>query len=610
MTFELPRFSACKSLLQIALATLFFFAAAARGQVPPAFADFDAFVEQQLAIWKVPGATVAVVKDGEVLFVKGYGLRDLEKRLPMTPKTVQPIASITKSFTVTALATLVRDGKLAWDRPVREWLPDFRLSNDAIAAQITPRDLVTHRTGLPRHDWVWYGATDTREQLYQKLRHFEFSAGLRERFQYNNFMYMTAGYLGGKVAGTSWEELVRDGVFAPLGMKSSGFRLADLMRAPDHATPYRHDDDENARPAVPSEWDAMGPTASVHSNAEDMARYLQMLAAGGSYSGKTIVAQSDLVEMTNPQMVIPDVRRWEELGPTQYGMGFFVQQYRGMRLVQHGGNTRGLSALLAFLPQQKSGVFVAVNMSGSNLRTVLGYAALDRLAGLPPIDWSSRLKKIHDDLRASEQSARAKKFEPRKQNTQPSRPLDAYVGEYSHPGYGKVAISAATGRKPDAVPALAIEYHGFKSTLEHFHYDVFKVPPNKLDELEETKVQFVNDFDGEVSTLRAVMEDAVAAIEFKRLPDRSLSDPAVLKRFVGRYVVGPTVIDIALRPDNVLTYSISGTPQLEMQGLRGRRFAIKQRPTQFVEFMVDATGNVVEAALQFGDSVLAARKTE
>jgi CubicO group peptidase (beta-lactamase class C family) len=171
---------------------------------------------------------VAVVVGDEVVLLKGYGFRDVEKKLPMTAETQMPIASVTKQFTVAALATLVRQGKLDWDKPVREYLPDFRMNNEYATSHLTPRDLVTHRSGLPRHDAIWYGTDLNREQIYHRLPFFEFSRDLRVRFQYNNLMFMTAGYLGGQIAKSSWEDLVKNALFTPLGMKRSNFSVATM----------------------------------------------------------------------------------------------------------------------------------------------------------------------------------------------------------------------------------------------------------------------------------------------------------------------------------------------------------------------------------------------
>jgi len=166
-----------------------------------ALADVDRLITDALAEQQIPGAAVAVVVGDEVVLLKGYGLRDVEKKLPMTPDTMLPIASITKQFTVASLGTLVRQGKLEWDKPVRDSLPEFRLHDDYATLNATTRDLVTHRIGLPRHDFAWFGSPAGREELYGRLRYFPFSRDIRTRFQYNNFMYMTAGYLAGRIAG-------------------------------------------------------------------------------------------------------------------------------------------------------------------------------------------------------------------------------------------------------------------------------------------------------------------------------------------------------------------------------------------------------------------------
>src|SRR5262245_25865852 len=174
-----------------------------------ALADFDTFVRRVMDEWKVPGAAISIVRDGIVVHSKAYGLRDVTNNLPVTPTTVFPIASITKSFTVATLGTLVGEGKVDWDKPVREYLQDFRLSDDVLTARVTPRDLVTHRTGLPRHDSAWYRSGLTREEVYHNLRYLEPNRDLRREFQYNNLMFMTAGYLAGRLAGTDWETAVR-----------------------------------------------------------------------------------------------------------------------------------------------------------------------------------------------------------------------------------------------------------------------------------------------------------------------------------------------------------------------------------------------------------------
>ena len=188
---------------------------------------FDDFMSAAMREFKVPGAAVAVVKDGKIILAKGYGYRDVARQLPMTGATLFPIASITKSFTVTALGTLVDQNRLDWDKPVREYLPGFRMYDPVATEQLTARDMVTHRSGLPRHDLIWYSSSLSREELVARLRYLEPNKPIREKFQYNNLMFVTAGYLGGRILGSSWEDLVRQSVLEPLGMMNSTFSSDD-----------------------------------------------------------------------------------------------------------------------------------------------------------------------------------------------------------------------------------------------------------------------------------------------------------------------------------------------------------------------------------------------
>jgi len=189
--------------------------------------------------FKVPGTAIAVVHNGNVLVAKGYGLRDVENRLPITTKTLFPIASITKSFTVTTLGMMVDQGIVDWDKPVRDYLPDFRMYDLVATDEITPRDLVTHRSGLPRHDLVWYGSPISQKEIVERLRYLEPNKPLRQTFQYNNLMFITAGYLEGVLNHSTWEEAVRKQVLTPIGMTATLFSSAEARKNPDSAQPYR-----------------------------------------------------------------------------------------------------------------------------------------------------------------------------------------------------------------------------------------------------------------------------------------------------------------------------------------------------------------------------------
>jgi CubicO group peptidase (beta-lactamase class C family) len=470
---------------------------------------------------------------------------------------------------------------------VRDAMPDFRLHNDYATLNVTPRDLVTHRTGLPRHDSSWFNATATREELYKRIQHLEPSAQLRATWQYNNFMYMTAGYMGGRIAGTDWETLVSNNIFKPLGMMNSTFTIDDMMKAQHVGRGYKWDDKENAVAIPYRGLTAMGPTGSINSNVEDMSRYLRMYLNGGTFEGRTVLNRTDIIEMTNPQMVMSDDRRYAELGSTQYGMGFFLTHYRGERLVHHGGNMPGASSLLSFLPQKGVGVFTTTNMSGSRLPTIMTYAIYDRLLGLKPVDWSARFWDIKEKNKASEKEAKRQKLSPQKMGTKPAHPIEAYTGDYMHPGYGTMSIAEKSG-------VLTGTFNGLSSTFPHFHYEVFQAPENELNELSELKITFVTNIDGEVDAVRVALENSVKPIEFARQPDKRFKDAAFLKQFEGQFEQGANTVTIRLREDNVLTVSVAGQPTRELAGIRGTKFAIKTTNGISIEFTQDK-GRVTQA---------------
>lgn len=579
--------------------------AAAKNPAPiKGMADFDKFVAQAMQDWKVPGVAIAIVKDGAVLQSKGYGLRDVAHGQPVTTRTLFPIASITKSFTVATLASLSSEGKLDWDKPVRDYLPEFRLYDDVLTARVTPRDLVTHRTGLPRHDAAWYNVELERPAIIDMLRYLEPSKDLRRQFQYNNLMFVTAGYLGGKLAGSSWEDAVRGRVFAPLGMTSSNFSVEDSKKSPDYAHAYQKDDKEEVHEIPILNADDVGPAGSINSNLEDMTRYLLMYLNEGRSGDKQVIAKSDIRQMTSPQMIIPSAGVDPELGFANYGMGLFVTSYRGHKFVNHGGNLDGFSLLLSFLPDDHVGCIVFTNMDATQLREVLTYNIYDRLLGLEPAEWNHRLLNRYLAGKKAEDEAKEKNYVPRRDGTHPSHDIAEYVGEYSHPAYGTIQIARA-GDGTD----LELRYHNFKSTAVHWHYDQWKVPQNALDRLERTDLMFNTDWQGYISGLSVPMEPQVRDIVFARLPDKRMQERSFLEPLAGTYQLGDFKLLIALRSDHALSYTTPNGTVYALEPVRGTTFAIEGISGGTIDFKMDAAGAVTEIALTTPGSTSVAKRT-
>jgi CubicO group peptidase (beta-lactamase class C family) len=536
---------------------------------------FDAFANQELRDWKCDGFAIAIVQDGKVILSKGYGLRDVKKNLPVTEKTLFAIGSATKSFTVTSLGVLVDQGKLDWDKPVRDYLPDFRLWDQFATERMTPRDLVTHRSGLPRHDLMWYNSPFSRQELFERLRYLEPNKDFRTTFQYQNLMFMTAGYLAGHVAGTTWEQWVRKTIFEPLKMTSSNFSITDSQKSTDYSLGYQVVND-NAVDMPFRNIDSIGPAGSINSNLEDMTRYVMMHLA----HGKGVVSATNEMQMMMPQMAIQAPSPDKELGDLAYGMGFFVTSYRGHKFVHHGGNIDGFSALVAFLPQENIGLVILTNQNSSPLPAVVAYNVWDRLLGMDQVDWTARIKQQRALTKASEQDAKQKGYTTQHAGTHPSHELAEYAGEYEHPGYGIVKIEFAGG-------ALKIDYHGLGGTLTHFHYDVFEVPKDDLNPFSEEKVQFHSSLAGEIDSLGIPFESTLKDITFVKLGDRSMTQKTFLQPLTGDYQRGPLLAAIALKGDAALTLTLPGQPVYNLVPVRGTKFNIKELNGYSVEFKGD-----------------------
>lgn len=489
-------------------------AAAAPVPVDEAFAGFDDFVATGMTEWRVPGLAVGVVRDGEVVLARGYGHRDLEARLPVTERTTMAIGSNSKSFTVTLLAMLVDEGDLEWDRPVREYLPDFRLYDDFATAEMTPRDLVSHQSGLPRHDNVWYGRPRTPTELLERLRYLEPSASFRSRYQYQNLMFMVAGHLAERIAGTDWHRLVDERIFTPLGMDRSNTSVGENPASGDFALPYVLRDGVLER--VPfRDMDPVGPAGSINSNVVDMLAYVRTHLDGGVFAGRRIISAESSARMQEPQFAMPGQSEFPELGQVSYGLGLRVGSYRGRKLVSHGGGVDGFVSSMSWLPRERIGVVVLSNRSGdmNPVPAIVAYNVYDRLLGLPEIDWNSRNLELRAERRARAEEG-ARDLEARRaKGTRPSLELAAYAARYRHPAYGTIEVRAGEDR-------LEIVYDGFRIGLEHYHYDVFRISTRPAMVPVTGLVTFSAGESGEVVAVAVPFEPNAADIVFERAASR------------------------------------------------------------------------------------------
>lgn len=575
----------------------------------PNLDGFDEFMTQVLKDWKVPGVAVGVVQDGKVLLLKGYGYRDVEKQLPVTANTLFAVGSITKSFTVTMLGMEMDEGKVDWDKPVRNYLPDFRMYDPVLTEQMVVRDLITHRSGLPRHDMVWYSSDFAREDLVRRLQYLEPNKPLRSTFQYNNLMFMTAGYIAGKLNGKSWEDSVRERILLPLGMNGTTFSEKAAQNAPDFAQPYQKGNDVKSDvKRMPFDEQcpdtcALGPAGEINSSVADMSRYVLFHLNKGKVDGKALLSENNAIQMQTPQMVIQGAPDFKEQSETSYGMGFFISSYRGHKQVEHGGNIDGFSADLIFMPNDGIGVVVLTNLDGTAVPNVVANNVLDRLLGMDQVPWSQRYLEQEVKGKGSEQEAKSKNYTPHKIGTHPSHDLKEYTGDYGNPGYGQVSIAEDGDH-------FKMTLNRMTKPLEHFHYDVFQVPDSPFEPFGKLRVMFFSDANGDISSLAMPLETNVKDIVFVRLPDKQLTERSFIEGFTGQYELpgSPTPFTISIRGDHTLIASVPGSTDLELLPKRGSTFDIKDQSGVSLEFKRDASGKVIEAALSDNGTTIVLKK--
>ena len=555
------------------------------------------FISKVMEEWEVPGLAVTVVKDGEVIFSEGFGYRDVENELKVTPETLFAIGSSSKAFTVMAMGILVDEGKLDWDKPVIDYLEDFRLYDEYAAAHMTPRDLVCHRSGLPRHDISWYGASASREELYKRLQYLEPTEELRTVWQYNNFMFMTAGVLIERITGGTWEEFVRERILKPLGMNGSNFSVEDSEKAENAALPYSERDKKTEK-APYRNIDAIGPAGSINSSVAEMSNWLLLHLNKGKVGEKQLVTEVNLTRMHTPQMAITAPAQYAETPIMVYGLGWFIQPYRGHHTIQHGGGIDGFITLVSFMPFDNVGVVVLTNKSPNPLPTLLTYNIYDRLLGLEEVDWNTRFKEQRDKAQKAADEAKKEKDAKRKEGTSPSLPLEEYVGSYEHPGYGVVKVALEVGN-------LTATYNNTTSGLEHFHYDVFRPTDEQL---ENTKIRFNLDINGEIESVSIPFQAGVDDIVFEKMPDESLVKSDLLEKFAGEYEIMGVVAKFELRGDGTLTLTVPGQPMYELAPYKETEFKLKGIEGYSVEFRMDDEGNVTEAVFHQPNGAFPAKR--
>ncbi|MDM0057228.1 serine hydrolase [Variovorax fucosicus] len=538
------------------------------------WSDLESLVEASMKEWKVPGLALAVIQDGEVALLKGYGVRDTDSGLPVTTDTQFLLCSITKSFTAAGLGLLVDERKLDWDRPVREVIPEFRLHDPVATERLTVRDLLCHHSGLPRHDWIHMPGDLSNAQMLAALRHLAPNKDLRDTFQYSNLGYLVAGMITERISGQSYQDFTTERLMKPLGFSHFGFSIEALDAAEDGARPHAMDGDDRYR--TPLSPIRATPAGGINASASDLAKWACFLLDGKA-DGRQLLSTQALREMSTPRVHMGR-SEYAEIGDSHYGLGLFCEQYRGERTVAHSGSWTGWSTLMTLLPERRAGVVVLTNRAPGGASTILTFAALDRICGREPIDWFGRFAPKRKQAVEQQKLDKKTSAEVRHGETRPSHPLDDYVGDYEHPAYGRIRID----KEADG---LGWRWRGVAEKLEHRHYDVFITPdrPTVLHPSDRT-LTFRYDRQGHIDRVEIPFEQMVDDIVFRRIAAGEVLDPAFRRLCAGDYLHSGRVIEIRLDAKDDLSMTIPGQPTYRLSPAGGRRFNVETLEGFGVEF--------------------------
>jgi len=551
-------------------------------QAAAKLAGFDSYMEKVLKDWNTPGIGVGIVVNDKLVFAKGYGYRDYEKKLPFTPATLCPIASNTKLFTAVAAGMLVEEGKLTWDKPVRRSVPSIQFYNDELNNSVTLRDMLAHRTGITRKDTIWYKSDFTRKELFDRLQHLEPQEPMRQTFLYNNLMFAGVGHIIELQSGKKWEQFVQERIFDPLGMARTVYSVAAMHKHPDYGVPFteRRDSFEIYRIPYYEDIQGVAPCGAIISSIEDISHWLIALMNEGKYEGRQVLPASVLKATLEPAIALPNTQGeslgfWEILNAA-YGMGRQTASYRGRLLTYHGGDLPGFHSQVSFLPNQRIGVIVLViGDHSAPLYNVVSYNVYERLLGMDQTPWSERRLAMRMKNKKAGTQARAKAGADQVQNTKPSHALADYAGDYEHPAYGILKIALKENQ-------LQFDFHKMRFAMTHFHYDRFDTPDDEQDG--KWSVNFRTNPQGDVD--QAVMSLDEAEAVFTRKPESV--DPKVLAQLAGAYEAPSGMkIRVAFSEADGLTLASPGAPPLKLNLLKGLRFRTPQFSDLVFEFVME-----------------------
>jgi CubicO group peptidase (beta-lactamase class C family) len=549
-----------------------------------------------LEITKASGFGVAVVEGDKIIYSEGYGYRDYENKIPVDANTLFAIGSSSKAFTSAILGQLRNEDKLSFDDSPIKYIPELKFHNDEMNNNIIIKDLMSHRTGLPRHDYSWYlFPSNDKDSLIQRVSHHEPFTGVRQQWYYNNFMFLAQGVITERITGKSWEDNIKERFFKPLKMSRSNVSIDELEKSSNAAFGYNIKND-----SIISKMDyyhiaGMSPAGSINSSVNEMSNWLITWINKGKYKDQEILPAAYVTEAMSSQMVIdaalPD-DEFPEMHLANYGYGWMISSYRGHYRVEHGGNIDGFSASVAFYPSDSLGIVVLANQNGSAVPGIVRNTLADRMLKTERTDWGKRFKENQEKAKKEQDEALEEMTSGKIENTRPSHVLQDFSGKYSHSGYGDFKINIEND-------SLFAKFSLKKFYLRHYHYNIFEpfeVTKTGIDTTDTgpLRLNFVTNDAGEISHVKMKVEAALDPLEFKHTPNIIEVDKKTLETYVGEFELAGTIISIYIKNENTLFLSVPGQPEYELLATARHKFSFKIVDGFKVEFVESEDKSVNE----------------
>jgi len=493
------RMTSRSTIAALTLAAIGSFAPSARGQaarpVTEPLAGFDAYAAKALKDWDAPGFAVAVVHGDSVVFAKGYGVRTLGSAELVDEHTRFAIGSTTKAFISFSVMLMADSGKLNLETRVADRMPVLQLQPSYVSQELTIRDLLTHRSGMPNTDFLWYDTPYDFNEIARKMRLVKPETSMRSHFEYQNVTYAAAGFIAAMAAGEDWEAMVHGRILAPLGMAETYTNTNAAIAGGNIATPHFRIDD-TVRVIDRYHTDNIGPAGAMYSSVADMSKWVRFLLDSARLGGKRMLSARHFAELWDQQMLVgPDgfypTASLTHPNFTAYGLGWFLEDYRGERVVFHTGSIDGMVAIVGLIPARKLGIVVLANLDHTELRHALMYDVFDRYIGGGTHDWSAEMLKMYNGLHAQGEAFVAAEMKKRVMGTHPTLPLERYAGTYRDDLYGSLVVKIKDGK-------LSVDDPMDPCDLKHWNYDTFLLVHRKR-WLGKDKLTFSFDAEGKVS---------------------------------------------------------------------------------------------------------------